>query len=234
MSLTAPAASAAELADQIDPAPVLASEIAFAGRVWDVRRDEVDLGDQGTVTRDYVDHPGAVVALALREDRGEPEVLLIRQYRHPIGAHEWELPAGLLDISGEPPWLAAARELAEEADLVASRWDLLAEYVASPGGLSEALRIYLARDLSDVPERDRHPRSDEEAGIVPRWALLSDALDAVQAGRIRNAAAVIGLLALDRVLASGGRGLRAVDEPWAGHPGRRASAIPDAPAQRYE
>lgn len=221
MSLQAPVAEPEELVDLIDPAPVLDSELAFSGRIWSVRRDRADLGAAGEVVREYVEHPGAVVALALREDRGEPELLLIRQYRHPVGAHEWELPAGLLDEPGEPPWVAAARELAEEADLRAGRWELLAEYVASPGGWSEALRIYLARDLSEVPVHDRHRRTAEEADIVARWVRLEDAVAAVTSGRVRNAAAVIGVLAAAAARARDWSDLRPADTPWPAHPAWR-------------
>lgn len=195
MTLSAPAATREELVDRPQALPVLASEVAFAGRVWKVRRDTVDLGEAGHVVREYVDHPGAVAVLALRQDRGVDEVLLIQQYRHPVGAFEWELPAGLLDVSGEPPLEAAVRELAEEADLRAGTWHLLAEYLSSPGGMNESLRVYLARDLSDVPASERHTRDGEELGMPLRWAPLHDAVDAALAGRVRNATFMVGLLA---------------------------------------
>ena len=83
------------LRDRLEPRPVLSSELAFAGRVWDVRSEHVDLGDGGVVVRDYVDHTGAVAVLALDD---EDRVVLVQQYRHPVGAFEWELPAGLLDV----------------------------------------------------------------------------------------------------------------------------------------
>lgn len=218
MSLGAPSAGPEELVDRVDPQPVPATEVALRGRIWDVRRDTVDLGEAGQVVREYVDHPGAVVVLPLRQDRGSDEVLLIQQYRHPVGAYEWELPAGLLDVAGEAPWEAAARELGEEADLVAGRWDLLAEYLASPGGMSEALRIYLARDLTEVPESERHQRTDEEAGMPVRWVDLDVAVEAVLGGRIRNVAAIVGLLSLRAARDAGWATLRAVDEPWPAHP----------------
>ncbi len=211
MTLSAPSLPAAELTDQHAPRPVTESEIVFEGRVWDVRHDVVDLGEAGTVERDYVQHPGAVAVLAVREDRGRPEVVMIQQYRHPVRMLEWELPAGLLDVPGEPLVQAAARELAEEADLRAARWDTLVDYVSSPGGLSETLRIFLARDLSDVPEEERHVRGDEEHGMPVRWVDLQVAVDAVLAGRVRNASAVIGVLAAQHSHDRGWRGLRAVD-----------------------
>jgi 8-oxo-dGTP pyrophosphatase MutT (NUDIX family) len=218
MTLTAPTAGPDELVDRIESQPVRASELALAGAVWDVRRETVDLGEAGEVVREYVDHPGAVAVLALRQDRGSDEILLIQQYRHPVRAHEWELPAGLLDVDGEAPWVAAARELAEEADLRAGRWDLLADYVASPGGMNEALRVYLARDLSDVPKAERFDREHEEAGMPVRWVRLEDAVDAVLAGRMRNATVVIGVLSALVARDRGWATLRPVDEPWAAHP----------------
>ena len=221
MTLQAPTAATEELVDVVEPRPVRNTEVVLSGRVWDVRRETVDLGAAGEVVREYVDHPGAVAVLALRQDRGEDEVLLIQQYRHPVGALEWELPAGLLDVDGEAPWRAAARELGEEADLRAARWDLLADYVSSPGGLSEALRVYLARDLADVPHAERFDREGEEQGMPVRWVALEVAVDAVLAGRIRNATVAVALLsalaARDRQWST----LRAVDEPWPAHPRMR-------------
>ena len=119
VSLTAPSGTAADLVEVWHSEPVLASSTPFEGIIFDVRRDRVDLGEGGIVTRDLVTHPGAVAVLALRTVEGVDQALLIRQYRHACGAHVWELPAGLLDVDGEPPWEAAARELAEEVDLVA-------------------------------------------------------------------------------------------------------------------
>jgi ADP-ribose pyrophosphatase len=220
MTLQAPTASAEELVDRVAPRPVRSSEVVLRGRVWDVRRDTVELGDAREVVREYVDHPGAVAVLALRQDRGADEVLLIQQYRHPIGAHEWELPAGLLDVEGEPARQAAVRELAEEADLRAGRWDLLADYVSSPGGMNEALRVYLARDLSDVAKDERHVRQDEEQGMPIRWVPLELAVDAVLAGRVRNVAAVVGLLSVVAARERQWSTLRPADQPWPARPQR--------------
>ena len=197
MSLDAPRLTAADLHDRHERAPVLATETAFRGRVWDVRRDLVDL-DGTQVTRDYVEHTGAVAVVALRTDRGVPEVFLVQQYRHPIGTHDWEIPAGLLDVAGEDPVDAARRELAEEADLVAGSWELLTTFTPSPGGLDEVITVYLATDLSDVPADERHEREDEEAGMRSGWVPLPVAVDAVLAGQVRNGPMMLAVLALDR------------------------------------
>lgn len=218
MSLLAPAMGASEWGDRIEPRPVSRSEVVMTGRIWNVRRDVVDLGEAGEVTREYVDHPGAVSVVALRQDRGTDEVLLIQQYRHPVRSLEWELPAGLLDVPGEPGVEAASRELAEEADLRAGRWDLLSEYFSSPGGLNEAKRIFLARELSDVPEAERFDREAEELGMPARWVDLDVAVEAVLAGRVRNSAATIGLLAAHVARSTGWSSLRPADEPWTTHP----------------
>jgi ADP-ribose pyrophosphatase len=218
VTLGAPTARGEELVDRLEQRPVAHSETVFEGMVWDVVRDTVDLGEGGTVRREYIQHPGAVGVVAL-DDRGR--VLLIQQYRHPVGTFEWELPAGLLDVAGEPPWQAAARELHEEADLEAGRWDVLMDYYSSPGGVSEALRIFVARDLSDVPHGDRFTRESEELGMPTRWVDLDEAHDAVLRGQLHNPAAVIGILAAHAARARDWSTLRPHDASWPEHPAYR-------------
>jgi 8-oxo-dGTP pyrophosphatase MutT (NUDIX family) len=221
MSLDATVVRGADLADRLERRPVLDTAVVFEGMVWDVRRDTVDLGEAGEVTREYVDHPGAVAILALREVGGRDQVLLIQQYRHPVGAFEWELPAGLLDVTGEQPWLGAARELHEEADLVAGRWHVLIDYYGSPGGLSEALRIFLARDLTGVHHDERFTREGEEHGMPVGWVDLDEAQEAVLAGRLHNPSAVIGILTAHAARARDWTTLRPHDAPWPEHPAYR-------------
>ncbi len=182
----------APLADVPGERPVLASQVVHRGLVWDVVRETVELGPFSTVVREYVRHPGAVAVIALDED---DRVLLLRQYRHPAGAELWEPPAGLLDVPGEDPVAAARRELAEEADLTADRWWVLTDYLTSPGGSDEALRVFLARGLAEVPHADRHRRVDEEADMEPVWVPLDEAVGAVLAGRLRNPSTAVGVLA---------------------------------------
>lgn len=202
---------AARLADE--PAPevrVRSSELIAAGRVWDVRRDRFAFGD-GELVRDYVDHPGAVAVLALDDaDR----VLLIRQYRHAIAHRDWEIPAGLMDVPEEGGLAAARRELAEEADLSAVRWELLLDLWTSPGGSSEAARVFLARDLR--PSGHAFERSGEEAELVLRWVPLDAAVEAVLAGRLQNAIAAAAVLAAVAARSRGWSTLRPADAPWTG------------------
>lgn len=206
------------LADVNAPRPVLASEKSFTGRVWDVTTDVVDLGEAGTVKRDYVAHTGAVAVMAVN-DSGQ--VYLVRQYRHPVGRELWEPPAGLLDEPGEPPLEAAKRELWEEADLVASTWNVLMDFATSPGGNSEGIRIYLARDVSDAPEDQRHVREAEEQDMAGEWVDLEDILAAAHAGRIWGPTTIVGAFALDSARRADWALLRPADAPWNYTPGRR-------------
>lgn len=228
-----PTGSRADLRDEIVDRPVSSSTVAYHGLVWDVRRDTVDLGDAGPVTREYVEHPGAVLIVALDEIDGVDHVVLIRQYRHPIRTTEWEFPAGLLDLAGEPPWEAAARELREEVDLTADRWDVLLDYYSSPGGLSEPVRIFLARDVREASDGPAFARVGEEAEIQGLWLPLDDAYAAVLAGQVHNPGAVIGILTAWGAKQAGWSTLRPHDEPWPWHPAYRAAAAePDRAADR--
>jgi 8-oxo-dGTP pyrophosphatase MutT (NUDIX family) len=179
---------AASLRDESHPVEVVSSERAFAGKVWDIRRETFRYGD-GEVVREFVDHTGAVAVLALD---AEERVLLIQQYRHPIGERDWELPAGLLDIAGEDPAVAAGRELEEEADLVAGSLQLLTEFYTTPGGSNESIRIYLARDLTATAEA--FARAEEEADIRIEWVPLDDAVAAMLGGRLHNSILMLGVL----------------------------------------
>jgi 8-oxo-dGTP pyrophosphatase MutT (NUDIX family) len=178
--------------------------------VWDVRRDRVDLG-HGVVNREVLVHTGAVGVVALDADE---RVLLLRQYRHPVGHYLWEPPAGLLDVPGEDALVTARRELAEEADLVADEWHVLVDFFNSPGGSTESFRCYLARGLSAVPEDERHERADEERDMAAVWVPLDEARDLVLAGRLHNPTAVNGILAACAARDAGWTTLRPADAPW--------------------
>jgi 8-oxo-dGTP pyrophosphatase MutT (NUDIX family) len=211
--------AARQVSDQPSPRRLLSSQTVYEGRIWDVVRDSFQLNDEGNpLVRDYIEHPGAVAVLPMN-DAGE--VLLIKQYRHPVGMDLWEIPAGLLDVEGEDFVAGAARELAEEADLVAGRWNVLADFFNSPGSSSEAIRIYLARGLSDVPGHELHVRTDEEAEIELHWIPLDAAVAAVLDGSLHNPSAVVGILAAAAARADGFEGLRPADAPWPAHPSQR-------------
>jgi ADP-ribose pyrophosphatase len=201
-----------EFQDELVTPEILSSEVVFEGKVWDIRAEEFRYNGEG-IRREFMDHTGAVAILAL-DDAGR--VLTIKQYRHPIRARDWELPAGLLDIAGEDPLVGAQRELAEEADVVASEWNVLVDFMTSPGGSTEALRIYLARGVADAPEAfDRH---DEELDIEKRWVDLDDIVSGVLEGRIQNSILTIGAFAAKELRSRDWSGLRPADAPWERHP----------------
>ncbi|WP_406043923.1 NUDIX hydrolase [Micromonospora sp. NBC_00898] len=182
----------------------------WSGRIFSVVSDDVTMPGGGTAARDYVRHVGAVAVVAL-DDAGQ--VVLIRQYRHPVGRHLWELPAGLMDVSGEDLAAAAARELAEEADLTAGTIDVLVDLHSSPGFSNELVRVFLARDLADVPVEQRHDRRDEEADLQVVRVDLDEAVRMVLAGEITNASCVAGLLAAARARETGFTELRRAGAP---------------------
>ncbi|MFD2759125.1 NUDIX domain-containing protein [Gulosibacter faecalis] len=186
-----------------------ARTLLHRGWVWNLVDDEVHYGD-ATMHREYVDHTSAVAVLAINE---RDEVLLISQYRHPVRARNWEIPAGLLDGGpDESPLVAAQRELAEEAQLEADRWWLLHDFWNSPGGSNESIRIFLARDLRTSPlEFDRKL---EEADIETRWVALDDAVDAVLAGDLHNPALLQALLVANESRRRGWANLRDAATPW--------------------
>jgi 8-oxo-dGTP pyrophosphatase MutT (NUDIX family) len=184
---------------------VLAHTERYAGPIFQVYTDEVTMSDGRTANRDVVINKGAVGVVAL-DDVGR--VVLINQYRHAVRRRMWELPAGLRDVPGEDLVLAAARELGEEADLRAARYDLLVDLDTSPGFSTETIRLFLARQLSPVPPGERHERTDEEADIELAWFDLDEAVAMVLRGEITNAAAVGGLLAAARAREDGWATLR--------------------------
>jgi 8-oxo-dGTP pyrophosphatase MutT (NUDIX family) len=186
---------------------VLASEPVYEGRVISLRRDTVAMPGGGHSVREVIAHPGAVAVVAIDD---EERVVLVRQYRHPVGQYLWELPAGLRDADGEPPLETAKRELAEEALLSADRWSLLTTTYSSPGFADEMVLTYLAEGLHEAERPDGFVVEHEEADMIVERLPLRDAVQQVFDGDIRNATAVVGLLAAAQARAAAPR-LRPVD-----------------------
>ena len=198
----------------VDQYAVLASTRRFEGNVISVRTDEVRMSDGTVATREIVEHPGAVGVVALDDD---DRIVLINQYRHPVGRYLDELPAGLLDVPGEAALEAARRELSEEAGITASDWHVLVDLYTSPGMTDEAIRVFLARGLSDALERFA-PQHEEITLTVSRIPLYK-AVRRALSGEITNAAAVAGICAVALARANGWRDLRPADAPWSARPG---------------
>ncbi|BAS12964.1 tyrosine recombinase XerD [Arthrobacter sp. Hiyo8] len=141
-----------KVSDMPSPRRLLSSSKVYEGRIWDVVSDAFELGeDTGTLVRDYIDHPGAVAVLPMNVDG---EILLLKQYRHPVGMDLWEIPAGLLDVAGEDFVVGAARELAEEADLTAATWNVLADFFNSPAPRARRFASIWHADWETFPRRN--------------------------------------------------------------------------------
>jgi 8-oxo-dGTP pyrophosphatase MutT (NUDIX family) len=177
----------------------------FRGPIFSVVSDQVAMPGGGSAQRDYLRHPGSVVVVALDADE---RVCLVRQYRHAVRAYLWELPAGLTDVPGETPVQCAARELAEEVDLVAGRFDLLTTVYATPGYSTELSHAYLARELTAVPADQLHRREHEEAELVPHWVALDEAVVMVFRGELAPAVDAVAVLAAAQARAAGWAPLR--------------------------
>ena len=201
----------AGLTDVPEHWPVASSEVVLeTGRVISVRRDTVEPPGRDSFVRDVVVHPGAVGVVALDEDN---RMLLVRQYRHPVGYRLLEPPAGLLDVQGEQYRSGAERELWEETGTKAADWRILVDAFTSPGMTTEAVRIFLARDLS--PADETFHRLHEEADMETVWAPLIDVVGAVLAGHLQNPILVMGSLATWTALNGPGVDtLRPADSPW--------------------
>jgi 8-oxo-dGDP phosphatase len=171
--------------------PVRVRETVYQGAIWNVVREKFPFGGM-ELSRDFVDHTGAVAVIAIND---LDEVMMIRQYRHAIRSMNWEIPAGLLDVPGEDPLVCGKRELLEEADLEASTWKFLTTLNTTPGGSNEFITIYLATGLSEVVQD--YAREGEEAELEKRFVLFADALKAAQTGMIRNQIAVTALMIAD-------------------------------------
>lgn len=195
---------------------VVESTEVFRGRVISLRTDQLRMSDGTVATREIVEHPGAVAVVALDD---EDRVVVVNQYRHPVKQYLDELPAGLLDVAGEPAAEAARRELYEEAALTASDWYVLVDLYTSPGMTNEAIRVFLARGLCDVPDDDRFAPEHEELTLTTSRVALDDLVHRAFAGELTNAAAVAGVTAAATARALGWKNLRPADAPWPARPG---------------
>ena len=192
---------------------VRSREVLGEGHVSSFVNEEIETPSGEVIRRQFLTHPGAVAVVAWREDTDD--IAVLRQYRHPVRSELVEIPAGLLDLDGEPYVVAAQRELAEEADLVADRWDVLVDICSTPGACEETLRIFLARDLSPTERPDGFVLEGEEAHMTWDWQPREELVAAVLSGAVESPSLVSGILALETARLRGTLDdLRPGDAPW--------------------
>jgi len=196
---------------------VVESRTQFRGWVINVRTDLVRMPDGAVAQRVVVEHPGAVGIVAIDDDG---QVVLVRQYRHPVGQLLLELPAGLLDVDDESALASAQRELYEEAHLTADDWSVLVDIHTSPGMTDESIRVFLARGLRDVPEADRYVSEHEELTMTVERFPLDVVTDLAASGELTNGPAIAGVCAARIARDAGWATLRPADAPWPARPGR--------------
>ncbi len=187
------------------------SETLYTGKIFALRSDLVQMPGGAIAVREVVEHYGAVAIVAMDDDNNIP---MVYQYRHAFGRRLWELPAGLLDVAGEPPQLTAIRELKEEVGLQASTWQVLVDLNSAPGFSDESVRVYLATGLTEVARPEAH---HEEADMTMRWFPVAEAARRVFSGEIVNSIAIAGVLAAHAVT-DGFAQPRPVDSPWIDKP----------------
>ena len=205
--------------DQSYRAPVRHRETAFHGVVWDIRRDTFELdagGKRQELTREYIAHPGAVAVLALND---RDQVAMVRQYRHPVSTFCWEIPAGLLDVCGESLVAAAQRELAEEAGLEAKDWQILVDHFSTSGASTEGTRIFLAREVAQIPDENRAELHAEEVGMQLHWVDRDRVIQAVLAGEIHNANTIMAVMSYTVGSTQPSWPVRELDDKWLGRSG---------------
>ncbi|MCQ4120145.1 NUDIX domain-containing protein [Rhodococcus tibetensis] len=208
---------------------ILDSRIVYSGAILALRLDEVAMPNGRTAEREVVEHHGAVAVVVLDD---ENRLVLIHQYRHPVGRRLWEIPAGLLDDPDEDPLEAAKRELAEETGLGAKQWSVLVDVAVSPGFTDESVRVYFARDLYTV---DRPEPEHEEADLEIARFPLDEVVAMVLRGEIVNATAVSGIMSLAAVRSQPDTQLRDRHAPWVDRPvtfsDRKRSPVGDETAE---
>lgn len=175
--------------------------LVHQGHIWHVAVARFEAPDGEVFERDVVRSPGAVAAVPLLFDaEGSASVVLVRQYRAPFDEMVLEIPAGMRDVPDEPTVVTAARELVEEVGLVAGRLEPLHAFYPSAGMTNSVLHLFLATELTTVARETHGP---EEAHSEVVHLPLGEALALVEAGEIRDAKTIIGLLLVDRQLRRG-------------------------------
>lgn len=163
----------------------IASNTVFAGKLVRVRVDTVELPDGRQAFREVVGHRAAAVVVPIDADGN---VVLVRQYRYPVGEDLLEAPAGVME-EGETPDECAIRELQEETGHRASSLVRLGQFWSVPGFCDELMHVYLARDL-EPSELEADPDENITNELVP----FTSVVELVRTGVIQDAKTIAALL----------------------------------------
>jgi len=156
----------------------------FRGRVIEVNVERVQLPNGSVADLEIIHHPGGAAVVAINERR---EICLLHQFRHAADGWLWELPAGKID-NREPPLQTAQRELAEEAGVIAERWESLGDVVSSPGVFTEVVHLFLATQL-----RAAAAQPEEHEVIEIHWKPLDEVLHMARTGELRDGKSLVGV-----------------------------------------
>ncbi len=169
---------------------LISSERRYTGRIINLDLDTVRFPDGSSGTLEMIRHPGASAVVPFLDDpaSADPQILLLRQFRHAADGYIWEIPAGRLD-PGEIPEECARRELEEETGMRAGRIEHLLTIFTTPGFTDERIHLFLASVLTAGPHRRE---VDEFMELVPtRW---SAAMELIRTGEITDGKTLTALL----------------------------------------
>jgi ADP-ribose pyrophosphatase len=167
-----------------DNPKVLNSRHVYAGRLFDLKVDEIEFKDGVVAQREIIRHPGAVAMVAIDP---EGRVLLVSQYRHPAGARMLEIPAGTLEAD-EDPEEAVRREMQEEVGYLPNSIESIGGFYVAPGYCDEYIRLYVCTDLEPS-----EAEADEDEDIEVEELTPDEALAKVEDGSISDAKSIIAL-----------------------------------------
>jgi len=163
---------------------VLKSDLKYEGHIINLRLDDVRFPNNKVFLREIIEHKGAVGIIPVCSDG---KVIMVKQYRHPVGGFLLEIPAGLFH-PGESAQECAIRELKEETGAVATKFHKLAEFYTTPGYSNEKLHLYLA-----LVDRETSPQPEEDELLEIEKIDFKEAYDLIAKGEIQDSKTIIGL-----------------------------------------
>jgi len=173
---------------------LLRTEKIYSGKIVTLVLDHGKYGSGNPAVREIIQHPGGGVVLAVFDNN---DILLVKQFRYPIGAEVIELPAGKLDAN-EDPKHCAERELREETGYVAKRWTKLITIMTTPGFCNERLHLYMAQDISLSPQGQSLEEGEQTMRLMR--VPLDEAIAMIEREEIVDGKTIAGIFLGERLL----------------------------------